>query len=358
MDKIRLLAMNSARSWGGNELWLSKTLNQLSSRGHEIHLAVRTNIFNGKLRPEISVHKFPFRNEIDIPTINKLTGLIKENSLNLVLATKRKEYGISGFLKMRTGLPVVFRLGIVREINILDLPQRAVYNQVPDSIIANARRIKDSLLDQNLSSTERIRVIYNGYDFPEDVDPEIPFSIPGDRYIFASAGRLTAQKGYDILIKACAKLKKRREDFFLAIAGEGGERKKYEMQIIENELEKNVLLPGEIDNVRGLFARSGCVLIPSRAEGIPNALFEAWSVKKSVIAAASSGIPEAVDHERNGILISHNPAELADAMLDAMENNEKFEKMGKNGFEKLNKFFSLENMTDKIETLFFDLIKK
>ena len=358
MEKIRLLAMNSARSWGGNELWLSKTLNQLSSRGQEVHLAVRADIFKGKLDTAVKVHKFPFRHEIDIPTIGKLTELIKRNSLNLVLATKRKEYGMSGFLKMRTGLPVVFRLGIVREINILDLPQRAVYNQVPDSIIVNARRIKDSLLDQNLSTAERIRVIYNGYDFPDNVDPELPFSIPGGRYIFASAGRLTAQKGYDILISACAALKKKRNDFFLIIAGEGGERKKYEMQIMENELEKNILLPGEIDNIRGLFSRAGCVLIPSRAEGIPNALFEAWSVKKPVIAAASSGIPEAVDHGQNGILISHDPAELTNAMLDAIENNEKFEKMGKNGFEKLNKFFSLEKMTDKIETLFFDLIKK
>ncbi|MFW6276942.1 MAG: hypothetical protein ACOC2K_04605, partial [Bacteroidota bacterium] len=61
MKKLRLMAMNSSVEWGGNELWLSKTLNGLSRRGHDVVLAARTNIFSGRIDEGIKVQKLPFR---------------------------------------------------------------------------------------------------------------------------------------------------------------------------------------------------------------------------------------------------------------------------------------------------------
>ncbi|MFW5662225.1 MAG: glycosyltransferase family 4 protein, partial [Bacteroidota bacterium] len=324
-------------------------------RGHDVVLAARTNIFSGRIDEGIKVQKLPFRHEFDLPTIKNLLSLTKENEINIVLATKRKEYALSAILKKSAKIPVVFRLGIIRSIKKIDLPQRWVYDKVPDSIIVNAEMIKKSLLEQNIGTNEKIKVIYNGYDFDPRVDESLPFELPADKYIFASAGRLTAQKGYDILLNALAFLKKERDDFFHVIAGEGGERDKYMNFIIEHGLKDNVILPGSTDNVRGLFSRADCVVIPSRAEGIPNTLFEAWSVKKPVLAASSAGIPEAVDDKIDGLIFKPEPVDIFNKLKFALENKNEIIAYGSNGFEKMKSEFTLEKMLDETEELFLEL---
>ncbi len=320
--------------------------NSLARRGFFVAIAYRSAMFDGKLDESVRTIQLPLRHEVDLPTFFQLAKFIHANGISVIVPTKRKEYFIAGLLGKILRIPVHFRIGIERTISKFDLPQRFVLKYLPKSVIVNADAICKSLLLQNLVSKTKINVLYNGYDFEPLKGGFTEANLCADRFIFACAGRLSAQKGFDILLESVPIVLKTRRDFRIYIAGSGGERSVYEQQIAELKIQEQVTLLGEIKQVREFFALSDCAIIPSRAEGIPNTLFEAWSVGVPAIATMSSGIPEAITDGVDGLLCELNAHSLATAMLKALEHRSELVQMGKNGRSKLETQFSLAKMAD------------
>lgn len=356
MNNFKILFFNSSKEWGGNETWTVRACNALRERGHKVALSVRTDIFDGKLHPDIEIIKLAYRHEADMATYFSLAKFARKFKPDVFFPTKRKEYFIAGLLGRLLGVKVVIRLGIMRNISKSDLPQRFVYSGMPDKIVVNAQKIKDDLIEQRLVSDDKVHVIYNGYNFKEEVQKvELPAGLEG-KFIFSSAGRLAPQKGYDILLKAARMVRGKSDNFAVVIAGEGSFRKEYENFINSNELQNHIILLGQIENVRGLFAASDAVLIPSRNEGIPNTLMEAWSVKKPVIAADAAGIPEAIESGRNGLLIELTEENLAKQMRILINTPELCTEYGNKGFQTLITKFTTDKMVRELEAIFDELV--
>lgn len=353
---MQLLIINSAKEWGGNELWSVSAANSLADTGVKVYFAARTDIFNGKLSDSVQIVKVPLKHEVDLATYKTLNSIINSAGINIILSTKRKDYVIGGVLGKIHSLPVVFRLGIQRKISKKDFPQRLVYKILPSAVITNAEITKRDLISDSLVRADIIHTIYNGYKFGA-VSPIIDFAIPhNDDFIFCAAGRLAPQKGFDVLLEACSILKQKELNFQLYIAGEGSERQTYTDFIDRKGLKNNVFLPGHLNNVRAFFAQGNCVVIPSRSEGVPNALFEAWSMMKPVICSNASGLPEVIKNGENGLMVNLSADEIAEKMEKVMSDKKLCGALGRNGNTTLIHDFSLEKMTNKILKLFSDLI--
>ncbi len=347
-EPLSILFLNSAKSWGGNERWMCSAANGLADRGWDVHVAVRSNIFENKFHKNVRIYKLSFSSELSLSTYKELTAIIKEHEIDILLPTKRKEYFIAGIIGKFLSIPVVFRLGITRTIAKHKFAERFVYKYLPSKILVNAKNIKDLLVSDKLSKDEKIIHIYNGYQFNDDFE-SFDNNNKDNAFTFAAAGRLAAQKGFDILLESINILKKDKIDNFrVLIAGDGSEREDYLSFIKKNNL-TIVELIGEISNVRGFFASSDAVLIPSRNEGVPNTLFEAWSVKKAVIASDAAGIPEVIENLHNGMICRLNPHDLADSLKFAIDNKEIIKTWGSNGFNKLNREFTIDKMLDRLE---------
>lgn len=357
MAKYKIIFLNSSKEWGGNERWTVSACNALVNAGHEVVLAFRKDIFSDKLDSRVKLFYLPFKSEIDLKTYSLLHKFNKNFKADILFPTKRKDYAIAGFYSKFHFVKVIFRLGIMRKFKKRDFIQKYIYSHFPDKIIVNAEAIKQDLVSQNFIKPELIEVIYNGYNFDEKIHA---YKLPKDiehKFIFASAGRLAPQKGYDVLLKAVNILSKSNHDFHLIIAGEGSSRKDYEKYIKENSLENHVSLIGNISNVRGLFAASDAVIIPSRNEGIPNTLMEAWSVKKPVLAAKSAGIPEAIQSGENGLLFDLDENEIESAMLKIISNRENEHIFGEAGYNTLMEKFTLNKMTEHLEYVFEQILR-
>lgn len=347
-EPLSILFLNSAKSWGGNERWMCSAANGLAERGWDVHVAIRTDIFDNKFHKNVKIYKLSFSSELSISTYKDLAAIIKEHEIDILLPTKRKEYFIAGIIAKFLSLPVVFRLGITRTISKHKFAERFVYKFLPSKILVNAKNIKDLLVSDRLSKDEKIIHIYNGYSFDDDFEP-FYLDNTDKVFTFASAGRLAAQKGFDILLESINILKNENIDNFkILIAGDGSERDDY-ISYINNKDIKNVELIGEISNVRGFFACSDAVLIPSRNEGVPNTLFEAWSVKKAVIASDAAGIPEVIENKHNGLICKLNPQDLANSIKFALANQELINSWGLNGYNKLHRDFTIDKMLDRLE---------
>lgn len=345
---MNILFVNSAKSWGGNELWSTNAANGLAGRGHQIHFASRNHLFDEKLNSEIKIIRFRFSGDVDFSTAAALNSYINRNKIDVVIATKRREYFICAVAAKLAKTPIVFRLGIQRTISKYDLPQKFVLGKLPDAVIVNAAVVKSGLAECSIIDDDKIKLIYNGYQFPETVN-KMHIDNPSNKFIFASAGRLTAQKGYDVLLEAVKILRAERNDFICVIAGEGNQADEYKQFTIDNKIEDSVQFLGHINNSRELFAACDSALIPSRSEGVPNALFEAWSVGKPVAASNSSGIPEVVVNGKDGLMCSLIPGELAAVMKKMIDNPEAAAEMGRNGKIKTETVFSMDKMINSLE---------
>lgn len=97
-------------------------------------------------------------------------------------------------------------------------------------------------------------------------------------------GRLSHQKGFDLLIRAAASLSGRM-NLQLVILGEGGERANLEKLVEDEGVSGSVILPGFAENPYLWMRYADIFILPSRAEGFPNVLLEAMACGLPVIAA-------------------------------------------------------------------------
>lgn len=136
-------------------------------------------------------------------------------------------------------------------------------------------------------------------------------------------GRLEHVKGFDLLIAAFSDIAGQLPSTKLIIFGEGSARPELEELIRELGLENTVLLPGADTRAVCSVARSSLFVLPSRLEGMPNALMEAMACGTACVAAdCDFGPGELINDGENGILIPvEDRGALAGAMLRVMSDS-------------------------------------
>ena len=94
-------------------------------------------------------------------------------------------------------------------------------------------------------------------------------------------------------------------------------------------------------------------VMPSCAEGCPNAVLEAMAAGVPVIAADTGGNTDAVEHGVTGVLCTpRKPENLASALLMASRCPEQFKVMADNAKARVNKLFSMETCINRYEQLY------
>lgn len=164
---------------------------------------------------------------------------------------------------------------------------------------------------------------------------------------FVTAGRLMPQKNQEMMLKAFSTVSKKHPDYQLVIYGEGLSREKLENLIKELGVERQVLLPGNKNNVHDLMKSAEAFVMSSNYEGMPNALIEAMCLGLPCISTKVSGATDLiVDHE-NGLLteVGHQE-EFEKAMLELIENPELKMKLAENAL-KLNDALEVSKIMDQ-----------
>jgi len=163
-------------------------------------------------------------------------------------------------------------------------------------------------------AAERVYVIPNPVRPPPPVRSR-PDAL-GNRCTVIAVGRLTPQKGFDLLLNAFARAALPLTAWQLVILGEGPERPALEAQIRMLGLEHNVLMPGVVADPERWLQHAELFVLSSRFEGFPNALLEGMSCGLAVVAFdCPSGPGEIIRTEQTGLLI---PPADTDALTAAI----------------------------------------
>ena len=141
--------------------------------------------------------------------------------------------------------------------------------------------------------------------------------------VILAAGRLTPQKGFDMLIRAFARITSAHADWRLRICGKGDSRDKLQRLIDEQGVSDKVTLAGPRDMAEEM-AQASVFVLSSRFEGFPLVLLEAMSKGMAVVSFdCPTGPGEVVDDHRNGILVPAKDVEgLANAMIEMIEDED------------------------------------
>ncbi|WP_295616269.1 glycosyltransferase family 4 protein [Chamaesiphon sp. GL140_3_metabinner_50] len=132
-------------------------------------------------------------------------------------------------------------------------------------------------------------------------------------------GRLQPQKGFDLLLRAFARLYAKYPDWQLTILGEGPMQAELEELRSQLQLTDRVHFPGLVTNVREYLAQADLFVMPSRFEGFPMALCEAMACGLPVLAAdCLSGPRDIIVDGVDGVLVAPEDVDALTTQLDAL----------------------------------------
>lgn len=163
--------------------------------------------------------------------------------------------------------------------------------------------------------------------------------------VVGAISELTKNKGLDYLIGAIEKLKNSQPKLKCVIMGHGEERERIRNKINASALENTVHLTGFLSDASAYLKSFDVFALSSIKEGLPYVLLEAMSAGLPIAATSVGGVPDLIEHQKNGFLASpKNQTTFMQAIENALlQKNSRGVKNIHN--EKLKTKFSLEQMT-------------
>jgi glycosyltransferase involved in cell wall biosynthesis len=167
-----------------------------------------------------------------------------------------------------------------------------------------------------------------------------------------AVGRLSREKGMDVLLEAFALIRRRLPQATLALVGDGTERPALEQLADRLDLGGSVTLLGFRDDVPLLLGGFDVFVLPSRTEGLPMALLEAMAAGLAVVATRVGGVAEAVEDDVTGLLVPpEDPSAIAEAVIALAGDERRRAEFGRAGREEFRRRFEASAMVDAYAAL-------
>ena len=201
---------------------------------------------------------------------------------------------------------------------------------------------------------ENIFITPNGLDFSE-----VPNNVEKIKNRVIIAGRLSWEKAHKYLLQAWPKILQSVPEARLVIVGDGDERKNIEKIIDELNIKSTVELKGMLSHDKTLYEikKSEIFVCPSLAEGLGNVFIEAQACGTPPIGTNVGGIPDIIKDKENGLLIEpKNSEQIADAIIELLQDNVLRNKLRNKGLE-TSQQFSWNNFIKKITVIYQDILK-
>jgi glycosyltransferase involved in cell wall biosynthesis len=292
--------------------------------------------------------------------------LAREVRANIIQSHSYKPHLIALALRKLSGMPWIgFHHGWTAE----NLKVRAFHSldrfTLPraDRIVAVSRDSERLVLEAGCPR-ERTVMITNAVDAADFACGEgraalrAAWGIPVDATLASAIGRLSPEKGQDVLVEAFARIATERPTLHIALAGDGPERATLEARVRALGIADRVHFLGHQHAVGRVYAASDFMVLPSRSEGMPNALLEAMATRTAAIATRVGGVPEvAVDGENAWLVPSEDPDAMASALRDAHDRPDERARRADRAYTFVTENLSPARRADRFVALYRELLR-
>jgi glycosyltransferase involved in cell wall biosynthesis len=183
----------------------------------------------------------------------------------------------------------------------------------------------------------------------------------GDAPVVFTGGRLVSKKGFEYLIDALPALARTFPDIRLVIAGDGDLREALVARAGRVAGEDRVRFVGNQsqDDVARLAAAADVIAVPSirddagNVDGLPNFALEALASSTPVVATTAGGLPQAITHDVNGLLVpERDSAALASSIGVLLSDAPRAQALGRAGRERVTREFGWARVAERLEAVY------
>ena len=308
----------------------------------------------------------------------KLIKLMRKNHYDIV-HTHTTKAGILGRIAGRiAGVPVIVHglHGSTFEafdswlLNWLLFLFERLTGRFTDAYISVSGVLSEKYVERRIGKKENYHTVYSGMQLETfyGVRGKIncrkkreEFGIGVGDFIIGNVARLETRKGHKFLIDAFKNVVGEQKDNHvkLFIIGEGNKREYLESYVHELNLGDKVIFTGYREDVEELMAMMDIFVLTSLREGLPRVLVQAAAVGIPSIAFNVDGVSEIIRDDYNGFLVRVGDVEqLAKRIIQYIDHKELLVLHGKNGRELIKGKWSIEDMVEKIDKIYQDLVRE
>ena len=192
---------------------------------------------------------------------------------------------------------------------------------------------------------DSVRTIYNGV--PDFDAPPVDLPVPGPA--IGSIGRLSPEKGLDVLLRALVDL----PGVTAVLVGDGPERDALEQLALELGVADRAIFTGRVPESRVYFPVLDVYVLASRNEGLPLALVEAMLASRPVVATDVGSVSEAIADGETGLLVPPDDAPaLVRAVRSLLDDPARAAALGEAARARAVESFSAQAMARQYEELY------
>lgn len=343
-ERIEILHLVSTFAPKADTKWLVQLAHHVDTA--KFRLTAACFYGDGSIRSQlegldVQTHNFSIEDERDLRAVLRARSLMQAGGFEIVHTHMLRADLLGGMAARLAKVPVivstVYAIGDFRRARrrrsdrILD----AACNALPTQFVAVSEAVRHDCIERAGIAPDQVTVIRTGIDLPPRPEPEDverfrrQHRIAANHRLVVTLARLSYEKGIDTLIDAATTLRRICPNVRLLVLGDGPDREALRRHIYELGLADIITLGGFHEDVWPALFASDIVCLPSKSEGMPNALLEAMAADRPIVATSVGGIPEALTHEENGLLVPpERPELLANAMGRLLDDAELARRLG------------------------------
>lgn len=314
---------------GGAERLVVDDINEMLRRGINVNLITLFPESSKSFQNECDIscekwHVLSFKSLFDLHNWIRIIKIIKSIHPNIVITHLWFANTVGRISALLSFVPKIisFEHNVYDEVKsnkqfIVD----RLLQYISNKIIAVSDSVKDSLVKHGITES-RVSVVMNGLNLNRYIrnngtSLRKKMNIKNDDFVFLFVGRLTHQKGVDILIDAFSIF----GDGKLIIVGDGEDREYLINKSKRLNVYNDIFFLGVRHDVVELLYESDCFVLPSRWEGVGLVVLEAIATKRPIIVSDFNAVNEILEEDDCTIIVEkENITDLCNAMVKMKEN--------------------------------------
>ena len=362
---MKVLHLSSERSWRGGEQQMVYLIEESEKYGVESHVASKKgSAFSDYCKNnEINFVELGFKNELDVFTARKIKKYCTEHKIDLVHIHSSHSHAMAVWSSvLGNKVPLLLSRKVDFPIKNNVLSKWKFNHHSIQKIICVSDAIKQ-ILNKDLKNKNLCSVVHDGIDknrFHYKTGLHTlrkEFSIPDEKRIVANISAIAPHKHYKTFVDTVALVIEKDIKFHFFIIGDGPSKGEIENYIKEKGLNNHITLTGFRNDIPDLITDLDLFLMTSETEGLGSTLLDAAINRIPIVSTNAGGIPEFVEHNKNGLLADvYDSEKLASHTLNLVKDQKLKDLLVENGYNKVMTSFTKEVMAKKTIDIYEQVI--
>ena len=359
------LHIDDQRTWGGGQSQVLHLLKGLSRGSHQAELVTFPGSPLGQRAEEsgIKVHPVRMRGETDIFSARRISKIIKGGGFDIVHMHTGHAHMLGAMACAFNSSPVCIvskRVAFPIRTGPMGMGKLKYLWRI-DAYIAVCDAIRKLLVGVGVDAA-KVHVVYSGVVPPRIEDGSAvreELGVGPDEKLVGNVGALVDAKGQQYLVEAIPLILKKAPKAKFVIVGSGRLESNLRNCASRLGVSESIFFPGFREDVAKFLAAFDLFVAPSCMEGLNNSIIEAMMVGKPVVASDVGGIPEIVEDGKTGTLVpAGDPAALAEAVVDVLNNPETAARLASAGRETALREFTTDRMINGTISVYEQLLRE